>query len=81
MNVIVYLKTNCPWARAVTDLLNERGIAFEERDVTTNSEFAREVEEKSGQCKSPTLDIDGKILPDAGVENVEEYLESIGSRA
>ncbi|MFN7141708.1 MAG: glutaredoxin family protein [Limisphaerales bacterium] len=75
MNVIVYLKTGCPWAQAVKDLLSERGIQFEERDILTSDSYRREVEEKSGQSKSPTLDIDGTILPDAGVEDVETYLE------
>jgi hypothetical protein len=33
------------------------------------------VEKKSGQSKSPTLDIDGEIVPDASVEQVHEALQ------
>ncbi len=80
MKAIVYLKAGCPWALAVTRLLTQRQIPFEERDIIANKEFAREVEAKSGQSKSPTLDIDGEIIPDAGVEDVEEYLGRVATK-
>jgi monothiol glutaredoxin len=81
MKVIVYRKSGCPWAAAVMGFLNELGIGFEIRNVSAHDQFAREVEQKSGQCKSPTLDIDGKILADASVEDVAHYLESLGWKA
>jgi hypothetical protein len=36
------------------------------------------VEAASGQSKSPTLNIDGTILPDASVEDVAKALEERG---
>lgn len=78
MKVILYRKSGCPWAAAVIGFLNELAIPFVVRNVSVNDRFAREVEEKSGQCKSPTLDIDGKILTDASVEDVAEHLEKLG---
>lgn len=75
MTVIVYTKTGCPWTAAVTAFLEANHIPFEERDILKNSAYRKEVEEKSGQSKSPTLDIDGVIVPDAGVEEVAEALE------
>jgi monothiol glutaredoxin len=78
MKVILYRKSGCPWAAAVMGFLNELAIPFEVRNVSVNDRFAREVEEKSGQRKSPTLDIDGKILADASVEDVAEHLEKLG---
>ena len=58
--------------------LNELSIPFEVRNVSTQPEYAKEVEAKSGKCKSPTLDIDGKIVADASVEDVAEVLEKRG---
>ena len=55
--------------------LNELNIPYETKNVTVNSAYLREVEALSGQCKSPTLDIDGEILPDASVEDVAQVLE------
>ena len=45
--------------------------------MTKNPEYRKEVEEKSGQNKSPTLDIDGVIVPDAGIEEVVEALSHL----
>jgi hypothetical protein len=46
--------------------------------VTTNPAYLKEVEAASGQSKSPTLNIDGTILPDASVEDVAHCLEKRG---
>ncbi len=58
--------------------LNEMNIPYEIRNVTTNPAYAKEVEAATGQSKSPTLDIDGTILRDAGVEEVAQVLEQRG---
>ena len=78
MKIILYRKSGCPWAAAVIGFLTELAIPFEIRNVSVWEQFAREVEQKSGKCKSPTLDIDGKILADASVEDVAHHLESLG---
>lgn len=60
------------------DFLDAEKIPFDDRDVTRNPKFAREVAEKSGRYKSPTLDIDGEILADTDIEEVAAYLKLIG---
>lgn len=78
MKITVYRKSGCPWAAAVIGFLNELSIPHEVRNISVDETLAREVEQKSGQSKSPTLDIDGVILPDASVEDVAEHLEKLG---
>lgn len=78
MNIILYRKSGCPWSAAVMGFLNEMNIPFEIRNVTTNPAYGRELEVATGQCKSPTLDIAGTILPDASVEDVAKVLEERG---
>jgi glutaredoxin len=78
MKIILYPKSGCPWSAAVMGFLNEMNIPFETRNVTTNPAYLGEVEALSGQSKSPTLDIDGEILPDASVEDVAQFLEKRG---
>ena len=78
MRITLYRKSGCPWSAAVMGFLNELNIPYEIRNVTTNSAYAKEVEAISGQDKSPTLDIDGTILPDASVEDVAKALEKRG---
>jgi len=58
--------------------LDELNIPYEIKNVTTNPAYVKEVEAVSGQSKSPTLDIDGTILPDASVEDVARALQERG---
>jgi glutaredoxin 3 len=78
MKTTLYRKSGCPWSAAVMGFLNELNIPYEIKNVTTNPVYATEVEALSGQSKSPTLDIDGTILPDAGIEDVAKALEERG---
>ncbi|HZS18090.1 MAG TPA: glutaredoxin family protein [Candidatus Udaeobacter sp.] len=78
MKITLYRKSGCPWSAAVMGFLNELNIPYEIKNVTTNPAFVKEVEAVSGQSKSPTLDIDGEILPDASVEEVAHCLEKRG---
>ena len=78
MNIIVYVKTGCPWCIGVTDFLREKGVAFKERNVTDSSEFFKEMMDKSGQSKAPTLDIEGEILADSDKDQVEAFLKAKG---
>lgn len=77
MKIIVYTKTGCPWCRDVLDFLNEKGIKYEEREVTSNKAYFDEMVAVSDQSKAPTLDIDGKILADSDKEQVEAYLKIV----
>jgi hypothetical protein len=58
--------------------LNELNIPYEVKNVTTNPAYATELKAASGQCMSPSLDIDGTILPDASVEDVAKALRKRG---
>jgi glutaredoxin 3 len=78
MKITLYRKSGCPWSAAVMGFLNGLNIPYETRNVTANPAYATEVEVLSGQCKSPTLDIDGVILADASVEDVAKTLEQRG---
>ncbi len=75
MKIIVYTKTNCPWAIDALVFLHEHKIPHEERDILKNPEFRAEVENATGQNKSPTLHIDEVWLPDADVEDIAKALK------
>jgi glutaredoxin len=74
MSIIVYTKTGCPWAIEALAFLTKHNIPFEERDINTNPAWKEEVEKATGQNKSPTLNIDGVWVPDAGVEDIVKAL-------
>lgn len=75
MNIIIYTKTGCPWCADVLKLLKENNISFEEREVLRNKKYFEELVAKSGQTKTPTLDIDGRILADSDKDQVAEFLK------
>ena len=78
MNIIIYTKTGCPWCRDALAFLRENKITFEEREVLANPAFFDELKQKSGQSKTPTLDIDGEILADSDAAQIKEYLTKKG---
>lgn len=61
-NVIVYSTQTCPYCHMVKDYLKEKGVEFEDIDVSQDQEKAKEMTSKSGQSGVPVLDIDGKII-------------------
>lgn len=78
MNIIIYRRSGCPWSAAVMGFLAEMDIPCEVRNFTVNPTHATELKAKSKLCKSPTVEIDGRILEDASVEDVAATLEERG---
>jgi glutaredoxin 3 len=78
MSLIVYTKAGCSWCEEVVKFLDERQVDYEDRNVTEDEGYFDELKVKSGQEKCPTLDLNGEILTDAGVEEVEGFLKEKG---
>ena len=62
MGVIVYTTPTCPYCKMVKDFLSQRGISFEERDVSRNSAYAQELVSSTGQMGVPVTVIDGEVV-------------------
>lgn len=60
--VVIYSADWCAFCHAAKQYLNQKGIAFTEKNIEENPEYAREVVEKSQQTGIPVLDIDGTII-------------------
>jgi glutaredoxin 3 len=53
---VMYVKPNCPYCAQAREALGARGIAFEERDATTNAAWRDELFEHSkGTGLVPTI--------------------------
>lgn len=61
-SVKVYSTPTCPYCKRVKTFLSEKNVPFEDIDVGSNPEAAREMTEKSGQMGVPVIDIDGKMI-------------------
>ena len=60
--VTIYSTPTCTWCQAAKDYLSDRGIDFEEVDVSADVNRARELVEKTGQYGVPVVDIDGEMV-------------------
>ena len=78
MNPKLYVKTGCPYCRAALEYLDGQHISYERIDVLADPDRALELEEVSGQKKTPTLVIGDAVLADFGVEEAEPFLKEHG---
>lgn len=74
MEIKVYVKTGCPWCIGLTNFLKEKGISFDEKNVTENPELFEEMVKISGQSKAPVAIINNHMLADTDKDAVETYL-------
>ena len=75
---VFYTKLGCPWCTEAREVLDRRGIAYEEKIVTTDAAAAAEMQRLSGQTKAPVLDWSGEILADFGAAELEPFLAQRG---
>jgi glutaredoxin 3 len=59
---IIYSATWCGFCHAAKQYMDKLGVAYDDRDVDSNPDFASESVEKSGQRGIPVIDIDGEII-------------------
>ncbi len=72
--IIIYTTTNCPWCHTTKEFLKQKGYEYEERNVETNSGWANEMIQKSGQFGVPVIDIEGKIIVGFSPEEISQAL-------
>jgi len=76
---IVYSTPMCPWCNVMKEFLKEKGIEFEEIDVSKDQTKAQEMIEKSGQMGVPQIEINGKIIVGFDKAAIEKELENLKS--
>ena len=72
---MLYVKSGCPWCVEVESYLDRHGIEVSKTVVSGNRAAMEEMVRISGQGKAPTLDWEGEILADFGVEELVPFLE------
>ena len=72
--VKVYSTSTCPYCHMVKEFLKEKGVEFEDVDVSRNQEAAHEMIKKSGQMGVPQIEINGKIIVGFDKEAIEREL-------
>lgn len=72
--VIVYSTPTCPYCVYAKEYFKQKGVEFEDIDVTKNESLAREMIMKSGQMGVPVIDIDSNIVVGFQPDVFEELL-------
>jgi glutaredoxin len=72
--ITAYLKTSCGWSNGVRAVLAKYNLPYTEKDIIQNPAFRWEMETKTGQPLSPSVEINDKMLADVSGDEVEEYL-------
>ncbi len=75
---ILYVKTGCPWCDEVIDYLDAKRIPYQMVTVSGNREAMQAMIDLSGQSKAPTMDWDGEVLADFGVDELVPFLRLQG---
>lgn len=78
---IIYSATWCAFCHAVKQYLDKLGIAYEDRDIEANHEYATEAVEKSGQMGIPVIDINGTIIVGFDRPKIDASLKTAGITA
>lgn len=71
---VLYVKIGCPWCDEVEEYLDARGLPYRKVVVSGNPQAMREMVNLSGQSKAPTMDWDGDVLADFGVDELIPFL-------
>ncbi|MBI5382420.1 MAG: glutaredoxin [Opitutae bacterium] len=76
MHIRAYLKPHCGWSNGVRAIFRKYDLPYEDVDIFNQRDRYEEMVQKSGQTKSPCVEIDGVLLADVSGEEVENYLLS-----
>jgi len=72
--VKIYTTPVCPFCNLAKQYLKEKGIEFEEIDVSKDEKAAQEMIKKSGQMGVPVIEIDEKIVVGFDKEKIDQLL-------
>jgi len=77
--VTVYSTPTCSWCVAVKEYLLSRNVAFDEVDVASDMQRARELVERTGQYGVPVIEIDGEFVIGFDRPRLEQLLQPADS--
>ena len=73
-SVKVYSTPTCPYCKMAKQFLEEKGVTFEDVDVSVSQAAAQEMVAKSGQMGVPVLDIDGSLVVGFDKNKIKQLL-------
>ena len=75
MSVKVYSTPSCPWCVKAKEFLTQKGIKFENIDVSKDAKGRDEMIEKSGQMGVPVIEINDTVIVGFNIKAIEQALK------
>lgn len=74
----LFIKPYCGWCHDAIDWLDQRGLSYEKLDVIADARARSEMVQLSGQRLAPVIEVDGEVLADFGVDQLETWWKEQG---
>jgi len=74
--ILIYTLPTCHFCQLAKEYFKEKGVRYEEKDVSRDEAAQQEMIDKSGAFATPVIDIGGKIIIGFRKEEIEEALEA-----
>jgi len=72
--VKIFTTPFCPYCYTLKEFLKEKGITFEEIDVSQDEKLKEELIKKTGKIEVPVIEIDGQIIAGFDKEKICQLL-------
>jgi glutaredoxin-like YruB-family protein len=76
VEIKVYSTPTCPYCKMAKTYLDEKGIKYQDLDVTQNAAAKDEMIEKSGQMGVPVITVDSELVIGFDRERLENLLKA-----
>jgi len=76
VEIKVYSTPTCPYCKMAKTYLDEKGIKYQDFDVTQDAAAKDEMIEKSGQMGVPVITVDGELVIGYDRERLENLLKA-----
>jgi glutaredoxin-like YruB-family protein len=74
LKVVIFTQPDCPPCQVVKLFLEEKGVVFEERDISLDPSAARELTDQYNSHSTPTLVIGEEVMIGFDPERLDEIL-------
>lgn len=74
MEITLYTRALCGWCQQAKSYLRQRGLPFREVDVGADPAAYAQMQRLSGQSYVPTIVVNGHVLADFDVAQLEQFL-------
>jgi len=76
MKIKIFSTPNCPYCIKAKEYLKEKGLEFEEIDISKDQDAAQDIIKRSKQMSVPVIEIDGELVIGFDKEKIDELLEN-----